>query len=375
MNNTFHANNIHYNACVGFNGNYDIDTYALGYLETVNILLESTIKGKTTLDAIVYPVVYSARHYIELTLKHQISGLTHINKIVDSSFSSRFLAIHEISELWQEFKQISKLDSRYKELVLKAEEYIKDFSEIDDNGETFRYPYSNDNIKHLTGLYCIDLYDFGVRFEELCEILKEIVWLTGELVEEYNQRSFIAGKSRAEIKEIAIRLPGIATWSDSGFSNIKSQIKSEFSLSSNQLSKIIDFIKAHREFSALIDNEIMLTELTGKDLIWFLKTYDEFILNRKKHDFFTYLHTTIEKISRKFSKIKIASLAQLYDMGYFGLYSEEYDSGLNFKMKDSKYGLSRFYLLNNGIVKENIYRGLKTLGQMTLMKEIDNYGG
>ncbi len=375
MNKTFHANNINYNACVGFNGNYDIDTYALGYLETVNVLLESTIKGETTLDAIIYPVVYSARHYIELTLKHQIAGLTHINRIVDANFNSRFLAIHEISELWKEFKLISKLDSRYSELVLRAEEYINDFSEIDDNGETFRYPFSNDNIKHLTGLYCIDLYDFGVRFEELCEILKEIVWLTSGLIEEYKQRSFISGKSRAEIQAVAMKLPPIRTWSESGFNSIKNQIKAEFNLSSNQLTKIINFIKSHREFSALIDNEISLEELTNKDLNWFLKTYDEYILNRKKHDFFTYLHATIDKINRKFTKTKIASLAQLYDMGYFRLYSEEYDSGLNLKMKDSKYVLTRFYLLNNGIVKENIYRGLQTLGQKTLMEEYNNYGG
>jgi hypothetical protein len=375
MNKTFHANNINYNACVGFNGNYDIDKFDLVYIVTVNVLLESTIKGETTLDAIVYPVVYSARHYIELTLKHQIAGLTLINRIVDSNFNSRFLAIHEISELWKEFRLISKLDSRYEELVLKAEEYINDFSEIDDNGETFRYPFSNDNIKHLSGLYCIDLYDFGVRFEELCEILKEIVWLTSGLVEEYNQRSFIAGKSRAEIKEVAMKLPPIQTWSENGFNSIKSQIKTEYNLSSNQLSKIINFIKSHREFSTLIDNEIRLEELTDRDLIWFLKVYDEFILNRKKHDFFTYLHATIDKINRKFTKAKIASLAQLYDMGYFGLYSEEYDIGLNFKMKDSKYRLTRFYLLPNGIVKENIYRGLQTLGQKTLIEEINNYGG
>lgn len=375
MNKTFNANNIHYNACVGFNGNYDIDTYALGYLETVNVLLESTIKGNTTLDAIVYPIVYSARHYVELTLKHQIAGLTHINQIVDSRFNFRFLAIHEISELWKEFKRISGLDSRYKELILKAEEYINDFSEVDDNGETFRYPYSNDNIKHLTGLYCIDIYNFGVRFEKLCEIFKEIVWLTGELIEEYKQRSFVAGKSRAEIKTIAEKLPPFLTWSESGLKEVKDKIKVEFDLSSNQLSKIITFIKSHREFSALIDNEIKLEEINSKDIEWFLGIYDEYISNRRKYNFFTYLNSTSIRICRKLTKEKIASIAQLYDMGYFLLYSEEYDKGLTLKMKETKSELIRVYLLGNGIVKENILRGLQTLGQKTLMKIFKNYGG
>ena len=258
MNKTFHANRIHFNACVGFNGNYDIDTYALGYFETVKILINSTLEWKTTLDAIIYPIVYSARHYIELTLKHQIRALIYINKIVDSKFNSRILAIHEISILWDEFKNMSLVDNRYSDLTKKAEEYINDFSEIDDNGESFRYPYSNENKKHLTQLYCIDVRDFGVRFFELHEILEEISWLTGQLVEEYKQRSFVGGKSRAEIEEIARKLPSIKTWNHDSFKEIKDKIKIEYQLSSNQLTKIIIFIKSHREFSSLIDNELQL---------------------------------------------------------------------------------------------------------------------
>ncbi|MEE8382889.1 MAG: hypothetical protein V3R78_13540, partial [Thermodesulfobacteriota bacterium] len=85
----------------------------------------------------------------------------------DSTSISCIFPIHEISVLWYEFKKVSFVDKRYHDLTNKANEYVNDFSEIDDNGETFRYPYSNENHKHLTSLYCIDIKDFGIRFYEL----------------------------------------------------------------------------------------------------------------------------------------------------------------------------------------------------------------
>ena len=369
MNKTFHANNIHYNACVGYNGNYDIETYALGYAQSAHILLKSAINGDTSIDTIIYPILYSSRHYIELTLKYQLSLLGIINQIVDSNFNFQIRQIHSISELWNRFKDMASVDSRYNYYINKAEEYIDDFAEIDDNGETFRYPYSKDNNKHLTQLYCIDIMDFGVRFEELNNILEEIVWLTNSLLEEYSQRSIVSNKSRSEIEEIANKLPPVNDWHNNSFKKLKEKLKYEYSLSSNQLSRIISFIKSHREFSSLIGKEIKIDELDVKDLAWFIKTYDEFLENKSDcEDYKEFLHKTIRKIYRKLSKIKVASIAQLYDMGYFRLYSEEYDRGLKEKMKEDKVILIRVYLLGNIIVKDKIKLGLESMGQKTLLQ-------
>jgi hypothetical protein len=368
MNKTFHANRIHFNACVGFNGDFDIDTYAFGYLESVQILMQSTIKGKVTLDAIVYPILYSARHYIELTLKHQLSLLTLINQAVDSKFSYRIITSHSISWLWNEFKELSKIDNRYLPLIQESNEFIDDFSEIDDTGETFRYPYSTDNNKYLGHLHCIDLIDFNSRFKLLSEKLKEIGFLSSLLVEEYKQRSFLCNKSRSEIENIAKELPPITTWHNENFKLIKDTIKNEFSLSSNQLSRIISFIKSHREFSALIDNEIQIKELNINDLKWFLFQYDEFLRNRTHKKYFEHLQEITNKMCQKLTKKAIASISQLYDMGYFRLYSEEYDKGLKYKMKETKSELIRVYLFGNGIVKEKIKLGLQSMGQKTLLQ-------
>lgn len=370
MNKTFHPNNFNFHACVGINGNPDIEAYAYGYAECVKILAKSAVKGETSLDTIVYPIAYSARHYIELTLKHQLSLLSIMNQIVDSTYNYEVMSIHEISKLWDDFKLLASFDKRYCELIQNADNYIIDFSEIDNNGEAFRYPYSNDNYKHLSEIYHIDVNDLTIRFNELFAILGEITLLTDQLIDEYKQRSIVGKVSRDEIEAIARQLPPIEKWSENGFDEIKAKIKIDYSLTSNQLSKIITFIKSHREFSSLINKEIMIEELSGADLKWFLKTYDNFRKNRESCDsYFDYLKGTVRLINRKLNKRSIASLAHLYDMGYFSLYSEEYDKGLLYMMKKSKSEIIRVYLLRNGIVRENIERGLKSMGQKTLLKE------
>ncbi|MDD3858586.1 MAG: hypothetical protein PHW83_00185 [Bacteroidales bacterium] len=368
MNKTFHANNYHYHACVGNNGNPDIKAYALGYYETVKILLNSTLKHDTTLDAIIYPIGYSARHYIELTIKHQIKELIKVNSIINTNFSSKESSIHDISILWDELKKLCSCDPRYKELILASEEYINDFIECDDNGETFRYPFSNEKNKYLTQLYCIDIADLGRRFLELHEIFMAFEHLTNSLVEEYKQKSFIAEKSRIEIKEIAKRLPPIETWNNENFNQIKEEIKTDFSISSNQLSKIISFIKSHREFSSIINNEIKIKEISSDDLIWFLNIYSEYLANRNEFQFYPHQQKIIERICKKLKKNTIASLSQLYEIGYFELYSEEYDIGLKLKLRETKSELVRSYLLNNGVVKEKILLGLKITGQKSLIQ-------
>jgi hypothetical protein len=368
MNKTFHANRIRFNACVGFNGNFDIDAYAFGYSEAEKILVDETKKGNTTIDAIVYPILFCARHFIELTLKHQLSILSNINQIVNPTFRYKVENKHSISWLWAEFKRLSTIDTRYEDLVRESDEYIQDFSEIDDNGETFRYPYSTDNNKHLGLLHCIDIIDFHLRFHKLNQVLKQIVILTDLLIDEYRQKSFICKKSRFEIEHIARRLPPFDTWPNKSFKKIKDDIKRDFYLTSNQLSKIISFIKSHREFSLIIDKEIKILELNLEDLKWFLDVYDDFLKKRKGSWHFT--QDTIDKVTGKLRKKSIAAIVQLYEIGYFNLYSEEYDYGFRNKMRETKSELVRVHLLANGIVKEKLKIGLQATGQKTLLQAI-----
>lgn len=56
-------------ACVGDNGGTTDEDIKNGFKRTVEILTESLKDGQEVEDLLVYPIVYNARHSIELSLK------------------------------------------------------------------------------------------------------------------------------------------------------------------------------------------------------------------------------------------------------------------------------------------------------------------
>lgn len=370
MNQTFNARSPEYNACVGNNGGSDFKTYYDGYNEAVETLLKATLKHKTTLDIIVYPIVYSARHWIELFLKHHLQLIAHIYKAYNSDFSYSMLSTHEISVLWKNFKKLASVDPRYSELVSKIDSHLSEYIEVDDNGEAFRYPIANNNKKYLTDLHCINLQDFAIRFSQLKKLFNNLECLNEFLWEEYNQKSVAGNLSRDRVKIIAKELPQISEWSNKKFSDIKKKIINRHNISSNTLSKVISLIKLHREFSMMIGVEIPFDNLNGKQVKWFFDKYQKFLSEIKGSVYSITLDKYIRLISKKMNLKAVASLAQLYDIGYFGLYSEEFDEGYAYKLKKSKCDLIRYYLLGNGIVKERILWGLRTTGQNSIIENV-----
>lgn len=184
--------------------------------------------------------------------------------------------------------------------------------------------------------------------------------------DEYIYKSVVKNLSRATIYNIATTLPKIDTWKNDSFKESKQKIMKTFSISSNTLQKVINFIKSHREFSLIIGKEIPIQEIRPQQFILFIKKYDEFRKAIAAGNYFDKLEIYIDKMSKKFTLKEIASLSQLYDIGYFKLYSEEYDIGLQRKLKETKRYLLQFCLLGNGIVKEMIIKGANIIGQKTL---------
>lgn len=362
------------NASVGYNGNYQIDTYIQGYTDAVFFLIEAIKNSKATIDTIIYPLVYCSRHCCELYLKFLIDKLIYINETVKPDFAHQFRAIHDLSILWKELLELSKIDSRLLVICDSISEYILDFAQVDDNGQAFRYPYSLDGTKHLSGISCINLTNFYTRFLELNNHFNNMDLLTSRLVEEYQQKIYIAGKSRFEIKQIAKDLPNIKNWNNSNFRDVKDHIKSKYALSSNQLSKIINLIKTHREFSLIIGKELPLVELTPGDFSWFIENYNSFIHERDNgNDYVKISNKYLAKIKQRLNLKTITSIAIIYDIGFFDLYPEVYDRDFDFMKKKRKEILIRHYLIGNGIVKSTLKVGLSIMCQPTLLEVLALY--
>lgn len=142
------------------------------------------------LDTCVYPILFSARHFLELFLKQQILRISYLKNNDENNINIKLklLKTHDTHNLWKIFLEEIKLvsDHRLYPYLEDIHKFILDFHEIDSTGETFRYPYSQTNNLHLTDRSVIGLKTFYKDFLKFSEVASTFEYLTGYLIQEYN---------------------------------------------------------------------------------------------------------------------------------------------------------------------------------------------
>jgi len=94
------------NAAVGDNGMQDDQTYGEGFDLATKLLIEEAKKAPMKVDAIIYPLLFCARHRLELFIKRQIKMTSIIKKIEE-------MHIHDLNKLWTVLREkANKTDRR-----------------------------------------------------------------------------------------------------------------------------------------------------------------------------------------------------------------------------------------------------------------------
>lgn len=168
------------NACV--NVGYDQWwIYTEGFSRAVDILVEHVISNRIDLDALVYPIVFSARHSVELRLKHihlDCCSLLNLNYVLPGHY--------DISKLWQMVRPLL--------IEVFPDEDHSDFISIDeiaialgtaDRGSfTFRYPVDKSGGKSLDPeIRHINMREFNEQFVEAAKTLDSIHIAIGNYLE------------------------------------------------------------------------------------------------------------------------------------------------------------------------------------------------
>lgn len=265
-----------YNACVGNNGSPDLYYYADGFADSVDLLIEALTTGHCALlDTLIYPICFSLRHSVELTIKGQIQELSHLAKLREKPLASdtdieKVLNQHDIMNLWTFFSGHSAaFDRRYQEKVSALESLIRCIGETDPTGQTFRYSYSTEARKHLTDVSVINVLVLRDQFRVIREQLEELTGLTQWLWREYCTRCFTANLSRKDLEVIASQLPPRASWSDpsAGLDAVKSSIKSEYNIGSKELTEAFSKIQNCRDLARIIGMPVTIPGLAMPDLL------------------------------------------------------------------------------------------------------------
>lgn len=360
---------FHYNACVGNNGWIGIDTYIHGYQAATLVMLESVLKSVNCredipenanywyVDTAIYPILFSARHYIELYLKQKIYEINQFK--IKQEIEDKLVRTHDINRLWGLFKNIvdETHDPRMNEFIMAVEPYINDFSIIDLTGETFRYPYNQDySQKHLEDRSVIGLYNFYQKFNELSKHMTSFDWLIDCLEDEYNSGTYTKHLNREDIENIAKKLPVHTDWEKDEFREIRIEIKNQFKIGSKELSQVINIIKEHMEFKRYVFPDVYELEI-GEDKL------TKFINNQFSIDNLELF--TDEEISCIRTLVELGtsiSNGKYYSEYYKKLYEKYLDEIKNeHYQRESNYG----YGIRN---INRIRRGLKKIGYSFICK-------
>lgn len=155
------------NACLNFLPD-QWDIYADGYKRAADLLVKYVRSARSGQDALVFPIVFLYRQYIELRLKELIIHGNHLLNIPDE-----FPKHHKIDQFWRQGRKImEKMWPNGPAGDLDAvEECIQQFSQKDPSSMAFRYPTDKAGNQSLPGLKHINLRNLAEVVDRIASLL------------------------------------------------------------------------------------------------------------------------------------------------------------------------------------------------------------
>lgn len=375
--------NISLNACVGRNGWPDTGYYANGFDDAVHIMCRATITKGCDPDEIIYPIVFCARHRIELFLKMQIRVIAGI-KDGATVPEPKLMRTHDLRDLWDMYVEVARLcDPRFESFILVVELAILEFAEVDPTGETFRYAYDNNNKKHLEDkISLINVEVFYSAFCTLSKALKELEVLADFLHVEYCTGTYTKFASRLLVEEISKDLPLRTSWGDDGFREVKKEIAEKYGLSQRNLSEVIGLISSHREFAFNVGEELLLEDISAEKILRFLELRIKVTSESEALSWRELIWSGPEwgaelyrVLINSYSITEMSALLAIADVAGRMRYSEEYDEVLE-SYKSGEDDVVEFagYLYGKSFIAPKIIDGLKKMRQISTLKLICDAG-
>jgi hypothetical protein len=160
----------HCNACL--HPSYDtLELYAIGHKKAADILVTQVMKTGRHQDFLVFPICFLYRQYIELRLKEIIrSGRRLLDETGD------FPQHHNIQHLWDCARMILKKvftgDIEPPDYFSIASHVVAEFSKLDPNSFTFRYPTDKQGTNPLDGVTHINLRRVAEYVNAFAEVME-----------------------------------------------------------------------------------------------------------------------------------------------------------------------------------------------------------
>ncbi|HPI49894.1 MAG TPA: hypothetical protein PLH23_16600 [Hyphomonadaceae bacterium] len=245
-----------WNACVGSQGdeqNY-VDGYMEAAVEIVSALLDKKMIGSR--DTLAMPILYNARHAIELSLKFAIGRL------------NRMGAVHVHRQNHDILSHLSHLESarigdeEIRSLVTQLKPFVISLAKIDQDGQELRYAKNANGKRSMAGIAIVNLPHIRTSLVTLKGVLERLKYRILDYERERSSGTFTNECSRSDLKIIAAMLGPHASWVEPTFLQRKAAVQTRFGLGSRKFSMAVDKIKKSRELAVLVNIETPLLHIS-----------------------------------------------------------------------------------------------------------------
>ena len=375
-----------WNACIGQQGqeqNY-IDGYIQAAIELSNLIIEKKMYNKR--DTLILPILYNARHSLELCLKFSTNTLSS-HKLINHDKKLN----HDIEYYWKILSTQIDFDFCLLDTIKNLEPFIHSLSRIDNDGQELRY-HKNKNDEISLSDYSVANLDFiRTNLKQLESYIFILQNRSLEYISEYKIGTFTNRCSRKDLLKIAQLLPKMAKWETQEFQDEKKRICTRYNLSNRQFSSALTKIKNNREMCAILEQETPLLHITDDEVEWLITQWQHY--HSAKPIFFARKNGTsdtsaasdienhqfpigeiTERIFNQLTDEKIADAMTVYFLGRDKEWCEHYEDifleRLNkLKLNENKTGEMIYYMNKTNLLQSTI-QGLNQLGRLRLSRAL-----
>jgi hypothetical protein len=362
-----------WNACIGIQG--DEQNYVDGYIEAALELASAVLdKGLVaSRDTLAMPILYNARHAIELSLKFAINELHRMGVI-----TTRHVPNHDILSHWVHLRDAGVGDTALRSLITDLEPYVVSLARIDDDGQELRYATNKDGKKSLDSIAIVNLAHIRRSLVAMSDILNKLKCRIFDFGAERDTGAFTSECSRRDLRTIAGMLDDHASWVDDSFNDKKAIICAQFGLSSSQFSRAVNQIRKSRPLAASVGLETSLEYLNDEKAVFALEQWamayppvvqapEELGINYFDRDWekveqeWRVTKELVDTIIANLSDEEFSDLEVLFYMGRDRALGEHYDIMLKNTIAKHKHAKSRWDSVHHIMTKTNLLTNV-TLG-------------
>jgi hypothetical protein len=331
----------HWNACVGPQGgeeNY-VDGYIEAAIELADAVIDRKLFGKR--DTLVLPILYNARHSVELALKFATRRLVKAGLVKPIERQS-----HDIRAYWQKLDNARLGDKKLLQTIAALKPFAESLDRIDKDGQGLRYHVSQSDESSLPHHPLANLEVIRASLAELAPLIEVLKNRVLSFLDERATGTFTNRCSRRDLHVIAQLIPRRDNWQSALFDEQKLALKARFKMGSNAFSDALHAIQRNRETKALIGIESDLLHLTDDDVVWLAEQWRRLhpprddgsgvveVVNFSDASFEATMEglatrkAVIDEVAQRLSADQLADIQAIFYLGRNGEYAERYEANV-----------------------------------------------